>query len=73
MTIELTGRSIIGFGEGSAGNSFQAYNPATGAALPVDFHSATAVDLDHAANLASAAFERYSRPRAEPSARNSCG
>ncbi|MFZ0432996.1 MAG: aldehyde dehydrogenase (NADP(+)) [Candidatus Acidiferrales bacterium] len=61
MTIELTGRSIIGLGEGSAGNSFQAYNPATGAALPVDFHSATAMDLDHAANLASAAFERYSR------------
>jgi 2,5-dioxopentanoate dehydrogenase len=60
--VKLTGKSIIGFREGATGgNDFHANNPRTGERLPQDFFSATAQEIDAAANLAHLAFEIYSR------------
>lgn len=54
---QLTGRSIIGFGEGAAGKEqFFGVNPATVQALPPVFSSATTDDLQRAAQLASRSF-----------------
>ena len=60
MDIEITGKSIIGFGRGSAtGNTFYAFNPETGKEVEPNFHSATADELDRAATLADAARIPY--------------
>ena len=54
--MSLQGTSILGKSRGSAtGNTFQATNPATLAALETDFHAATADEVDRAANLAGSA------------------
>jgi 2,5-dioxopentanoate dehydrogenase len=60
--LKLTGKSIIGFREPNvAGDAFHATNPKTGEPLPQDFFSATAEEIDTAANLAQEAFAIYSR------------
>lgn len=60
--MELQGKSIIGFREGSsAGRAFRAINPATGETVGPDFFSASAADIEQAAQLAHAAFESYGR------------
>lgn len=59
---ELSGRSIVGFHEGSqTGAAFRAKNPTTGEPIGLDFFSATAEDVDAAAHLAHEAFPTYSR------------
>lgn len=56
MNTELTGRSIIGSGRGSAGGkTFHAFNPATGEAIGPEFYSATMDELKRAATLAGEA------------------
>ena len=52
--------SLIGFGDGAEGASFTGVNPATGAPLEPKFFSATAEDLERAAELAQKAFPIYS-------------
>jgi NADP-dependent aldehyde dehydrogenase len=62
MTTTLNGRSLLGFGEGVAtSENFYAVNPATGDRLDPPFSSATAVDVESAARLASEAFATYAR------------
>jgi 2,5-dioxopentanoate dehydrogenase len=57
-----TGKSFIGFREGvQGGNTFRAYNPATGEALDQEFQSATPEEVDLAARLAAEAFVSYSK------------
>lgn len=68
--MNLSGTSIVGFGRAAAGTTkFRAFNPATGGELERDFFSATAEDVDRAAQLASQAFGVYGylsgRQRAE--------
>src|SRR5687767_10277774 len=59
---DFAGLSIIGFGRGSAGgNPIQGFNPATGENLPPVYHAATPQEVDHAAQLAHAAFATYSQ------------
>ncbi|HVW77267.1 MAG TPA: aldehyde dehydrogenase (NADP(+)) [Alloacidobacterium sp.] len=56
----LQGTSIIGSKRGSRnGASFSGINPATGHPLPTEFFSATAQDVERAAQLADAAFYSY--------------
>lgn len=56
----LQGLSLIGFNAAKpTGNTFQALNPATGQALPTDYHQATANEVDAAAKLAHKAFQTY--------------
>lgn len=58
--MEITGRSIIGFGRGSTGgDTFRAFDPQTGEAVEPDFHSAGPDELDRAASLADAARIPY--------------
>ena len=58
--MKLTGRSLIGFREGStAGAKFRAHNPVTGQTLDPDFHSASAEEVNQAAALAHEAFASY--------------
>src|SRR5437764_1155240 len=60
--MELRGQSLIGFEESSRnGTKFRAMNPATAQAIPPDFHTANANDVDRAAKLAESAFPSYSR------------
>jgi NADP-dependent aldehyde dehydrogenase len=59
--LEFKGLSLIGMSEGSRGSKFVAVNPATGAALDPPFFSASAEDVDAAANLAQDAFSIYGR------------
>lgn len=59
---ELNGTSIIGFQRGATGGeTLQGFNPATGEHLPPVYHSASADEVDHAAQLAHAAFATYSQ------------
>jgi alpha-ketoglutaric semialdehyde dehydrogenase len=59
---KLEGTSIIGFARGALnGGTLQGFNPATGEALPPVYQTAGAAEVDHAAQLAHAAFEAYSR------------
>lgn len=59
---ELTGTSIIGFERGALnGGTLQGVNPATGDDLQPIYHSASAAEVDHAAQLAHAAFAIYSQ------------
>jgi NADP-dependent aldehyde dehydrogenase len=60
--MELRGQSLIGFEASSRnGSPFRAMNPATGQAVPPDFHAANAVDVERAARMAESAFRSYSR------------
>ena len=60
MDIEITGKSIIGFGRGTAtGNTFFAFNPETGQEVEPNFHSATEDELNLAASLADSARIPY--------------
>src|SRR5215471_19561211 len=55
-----TGKSFIGFREGTQGQTtFRASSPATGQALEPEFQSATAEEVDLAARLAAEAFVSY--------------
>lgn len=57
---KLSGRSLIGFREGSgADKPLYAANPATGESLQPGFIPATAEEVDLAARLAADAFETY--------------
>lgn len=60
MTMELLGKSLIG-GKQSAGDGgcFQGINPATGEKLTPTFCSATAAEVDAAAQQAAEAFATY--------------
>jgi NADP-dependent aldehyde dehydrogenase len=58
----LSGRSLIGFREGTgAGEAMYGVNPATGERLQPGFTPATAEEVDLAAQLAAEAFEVYQR------------
>src|SRR5687767_393949 len=58
----LSGTSIIGFGRGALnGGTLQGLNPATGDDLPPIYHTASAAEVDQAAQLAHAAFATYSQ------------
>ncbi|HXM36041.1 MAG TPA: aldehyde dehydrogenase family protein, partial [Pyrinomonadaceae bacterium] len=56
---QLLGKSIIGFGGGTAPGSFQGFNPSTGAQLEPTYSAANAEEVDEAAQLARQAFEIY--------------
>jgi alpha-ketoglutaric semialdehyde dehydrogenase len=58
--MDFPGLSLIGAGQGKpGGKTFTGLNPATGEPLPGDFHSGSAVDVEAAVRLATAAFEVY--------------
>jgi NADP-dependent aldehyde dehydrogenase len=60
--MNLIGRSFIGSDRGSsAGSTFHAFNPQTGAALDPAYSSATSAELDQAVKLAADAFPSYSQ------------
>jgi alpha-ketoglutaric semialdehyde dehydrogenase len=62
--MKLTGLSLIGDRRGERGGRiFTGVNPADGAPLPVEFHSASDADVDAAAKLAATAFPVYSQWR----------
>jgi 2,5-dioxopentanoate dehydrogenase len=61
-SVKFSGRSIIGFADGSvSGGAFRARNPMTGEALQPDFYSASAEEMEAAVRLAHEAFASYSR------------
>ncbi len=60
--MQLSGRSIIGFGAGSAGGRvLYGLNPATGDKLQPGYESANLEEVDRAARLAGEAFSVYGR------------
>ena len=60
--MELSGRSIIGFQQGSQSREkLRGMNPATGETLEPEYYSATKEEVDLAARLADKAFSTYSR------------
>ncbi len=60
QTIDLQGQSLIGDSSSRAeGEYIQATNPATGEKLEPRFYSASAGDIERAAQLAQAAFKLY--------------
>jgi alpha-ketoglutaric semialdehyde dehydrogenase len=60
--MKLEGLSLLGAGRGSSGGkTFTGINPASGAALPVEFHSASSADVDEAARLADEAFTAFAQ------------
>src|SRR5581483_4181327 len=60
--MELTGLSIIGMQRSTTGGRiFTATNPANGAPLPGEFHSASPADVENAAQLATKAFTSYAQ------------
>lgn len=60
--MKLTGKSILGFGDGSpTALTFRARNPKTGAALDPPYFSANTEEVDRAVHLAGEAFASYSR------------
>jgi alpha-ketoglutaric semialdehyde dehydrogenase len=62
--MNILGRSLIGGGEGAeSGDSFRAWNPATGETLEPAFYSATKQEVHRAAQLAADAFPALSRLR----------
>jgi alpha-ketoglutaric semialdehyde dehydrogenase len=59
--MELTGQSFLGNARGASdGAGFQAANPQTGELLPPVYYSASAADVNAAAELAAEAFGSYS-------------
>ena len=68
--MKLSGRSIIGFGQGSSnGAIFRAHNPVSAEAIAPDFYSASAEEVERAARLAHDAFATYSRTRGHDKAK----
>ena len=63
--MNLHGKNFIGDALGGEGPGFQADNPATREPLPPDFHEATTVEINRAADLAEQAFEKSRRLSAE--------
>jgi NADP-dependent aldehyde dehydrogenase len=60
QTLDLQGQSLIGNSTSSLeGEYIQAVNPATGEKLEPRFYSASAADVEHAAQLARAAFQPF--------------
>jgi 2,5-dioxopentanoate dehydrogenase len=60
--LKLTGKSILGFGDGSPTSlTFRARNPKTEASLDPAYFSASAEEVDRAVRLAREAFASYSR------------
>jgi len=60
--LQLIGKSIIGFARGASnGGAFHGVEPSTGAELEPAYFSATAEEVDAAAQLAKNAFASYSR------------
>jgi len=60
--MEILGKSLIGFGDAaSKGDSFRAWNPATGEPVGPSFSSATKDDVERAARLAGEAFLGFSQ------------
>ncbi len=60
--MELLGRSFIGWSTGAGGGkTFTAINPATGLAIEPNYISASAAEVDRAAELAAQAFTSFSR------------
>ncbi|MEO7539182.1 MAG: aldehyde dehydrogenase (NADP(+)) [Pyrinomonadaceae bacterium] len=60
MEIELTGRSIIGFGRGeTTADTFHAFDPTTGCGVEPLFYSASLKELNRAAELADQARIPY--------------
>lgn len=60
--MELTGLSFIGARRGTQGGAvFHGHNPATDEALEPAYHSATADEIESAVELASQAFQAFSR------------
>src|SRR5258707_14957382 len=57
--LSLNGVSLIGSANGSTGAAFQAVNPVTGESVSPHFASASAKDVDRAAQLAQDAFPIY--------------
>ncbi len=63
--MNIFGRSLIGGSESAeSGDTFRAWNPATGETLEPAFHSATKEDVNRTAQLAADAFPALSRLRA---------
>ena len=63
--MELIASQIIGYRNTPGnGTTFHAFNPATGAALPPDFHEATIEEINEAVLLADAAFVTYRKTTA---------
>jgi alpha-ketoglutaric semialdehyde dehydrogenase len=59
--MDLIGLSFIGAQRGqSGGATFHGYNPATGESLTPEYHSASAAEVERAAQLAAAAFPVFS-------------
>src|SRR5579863_3463972 len=59
---EISGRSLIGFGQGSGtGEHFQGMEPTTGMNLEPRFGSATSEEIESAVHLAAKAFATYGR------------
>ncbi|REJ77886.1 MAG: aldehyde dehydrogenase (NADP(+)) [Acidobacteria bacterium] len=62
MSFEFKSTSFIGNSRGSeTGKTFTAFSPETGEAVGPEFHSATIVEMNRAANLAENAFGELSR------------
>jgi 2,5-dioxopentanoate dehydrogenase len=62
--MNMLGKSLIGSRDSQgSGDSFRAWNPATGEKLEPAFYSATKEDIDRATQLATEAFPSYSRLR----------
>jgi 2,5-dioxopentanoate dehydrogenase len=60
--MELTGQSFLGNARGASdGAGFQAANPQTGELLPPVYYSASAADVNAAAEMAAEAFGSYSQ------------
>ncbi len=60
--MELTGRSIIGYGRGQEGGApAYGHNPTTGERMEPGYHAARPEEVDQAAQLAHTAFASYSR------------
>ncbi len=61
-TLQLSGRSLIGFREGAGeGEPFYAVDPTTGQRIDPGFTSASAEEVEFAVRLSAEAFERYGR------------
>ncbi len=59
--MKLEGLSILGAYRGATGGKvFRGVNPATGESLPTDYHSANEAEVDRAARMAEAAFDKFS-------------
>src|ERR1700722_1863762 len=59
--MELTGKSLIGSQQGGAAQTFRAFEPASGAPLEPAYHSASATDVNAAAQKAVEAFGQLGR------------